>query len=139
LHSSKTCGTPSQPTTVCCSCGEILRSPNTYQKQKQADGCGISLQSAWAGFLNFIGPWLSTGPVCGLSSDTCTQPPILWGRLPDFHGTLAFHTQKCLGRFVDLHVTLAVSLHIAQARFLIFMGPWPSTPRSASAGLWIFT
>jgi len=65
------------------------------------------------------------------------QPPECLRRLPDFHGTLAFHPQKRLGRFVDFHVTLAFSFQIAGAGFLIFRGPWPSTPRSAWAGLWI--
>jgi len=53
--------------------------------------------------------------------------------LPEFHGTLAFHPQKRLGRIVDLHVTLAFSLHSSGAGFLIFMGPWRSTPRSENA------
>jgi len=72
-------------------------------------------------------------PVCGFSHDTCLQPPNCWGTLPDFHGTLAFHPQKRLGRFVEIHVTLAFSLQIAGADLLIFMGPWHSIPRSESA------
>jgi len=66
------------------------------------------------------------------------QSPESLGRLPDFHGTLAFHPQKRLGRFVDFHVTLAFRFQIYGAGFLIFMGPWPSARRSAWAGLWIF-
>jgi len=57
------------------------------------------------------------------------QPPECLGRLPDFHGTLAFHPQQRLGRFVDVHVTLAFSLQIAGADFLICMGPWHSPPQ----------
>ena len=67
------------------------------------------------------------------------QPPKGLGRLPDFHGTLAFHPQKRLGRSVDLHVTLAFRLQTYGAGCFIFLGPWLSTPRSAWAGLWIFT
>ena len=78
------------------------------------------------------------GPVDGFSCDTCLQPPNCWGRLPDFHGTLACHAPKRLGRFVDFHVTLAFSFQIPWAGFLIFMGPWPSTPRSSWAGLLVF-
>jgi hypothetical protein len=34
---------------------------------------------------------------------------------------------------VDFHVTLAFGLQIVGAGFLIFMGPWPSTPRGEGA------
>jgi len=68
------------------------------------------------------------GPVCGFSDDARLQPPNCLGRLPDFHGTLAFSPQKRLGRFVDFHVTLAFSFQIARAGCLIFMGPWHSAP-----------
>jgi len=34
-----------------------------------------------------------------------------------------------MGRLVDFHVTLAFSLQNYGAGFLIFMGPWPSTPQ----------
>ena len=63
------------------------------------------------------------------------QPPECLGRLPDVHGTLAFHPHKRLGRFVDFHVTLAFSVQGSGAGFLILMGPWLSTPKSALAGL----
>jgi hypothetical protein len=73
---------------------EILRSPNTYEKQKQADGCGISLQSGRAGFWiswDFgLQPPEAPGPVCGILCDTCLQPPECLGKLFDLHGTLAF-------------------------------------------------
>jgi hypothetical protein len=121
----------SQPRSAA-SAGKYRGRRTHMKKQKQADCCGISLQSGRAGFWIFMGLWLSAPSsawaglwmfmwlllsafklLCKLpdfSWDPGLEPPEAPGPVCEFLCDTRLQPPECLGRLSDFHGILAFSL-----------------------------